>query len=80
MDPDQLADLNLHYCKFRNFPENFIFANSNKRHVCNVKNSLLGHDLPTSVNDSDFAISRGFTFTKLLEIKTLTKISKLTVF
>ena len=28
----------------RNFSENFIFANSVKRHICNVKNSLLGHD------------------------------------
>ena len=26
------------YCKFRNFRENFIFANSIKRHICDVKN------------------------------------------
>ena len=30
----------------------FIFANSVKRHICNVKNSRLEHDLATSVNDS----------------------------
>ena len=27
------------YCKFGNFRENFIFANSVKRHICDVKNS-----------------------------------------
>ena len=25
------------YCKFRNFRENFIFTNSVKRHICDVK-------------------------------------------
>ena len=42
--------------------------------------SRLGHDLSTSVNDSDFA--RDFIFTKnakFLENKTLTKISEITV-
>ena len=34
------------YCKFENFPENFIFAYSVKRHICDVKNSKLGHYLP----------------------------------
>ena len=34
-----------------------------KRHICDVGNSRLGHDLHhTSENDSDFAISRGFYF------------------
>ena len=37
--------INLEIC------ENFIFANSLKRHICDVKNSRLGHDLPISVND-----------------------------
>ena len=37
-------------CKFRNFCEGFIFPNSVKRHICDVINSQLGHDLPTSVN------------------------------
>ena len=30
------------YCKFGNFRENFIFANSVKRHICDVKNCDLG--------------------------------------
>ena len=33
-----------------------------KRHFCHVKNLRLGHDLPTSVNASDLAVSRGFYF------------------
>ena len=32
------------YCKFRNFRENFIFANSVKRHICDVIKLRLGHD------------------------------------
>ena len=39
------------YCKSGNFRENFIFANSVKRHICDVYNSGLRHDLPISVND-----------------------------
>ena len=39
------------YCKFRNFGDNFIFLKSIKRHICHVKNSRQGHDLPISVND-----------------------------
>ena len=34
------------YCKFRNFGENFIFSNSVKSHICDVKNLWLVHDLP----------------------------------
>ena len=30
--------------------EFFIFANNVKRHICDVNNSPLGHDLPLSVN------------------------------
>ena len=52
--------------KIRNFRENSIFANSIKIHICDVRNSRVGHDLPTSVNDSGFAISRGFIFAKVL--------------
>ena len=40
----------------------FFLANSVKRHICHAKNAQLGHDLPTSVNGSDFAISRGLYF------------------
>ena len=36
------------YCKFRNFCDNFIF---DKRHIGNVKNLQLGHDLPISIKD-----------------------------
>ena len=45
-----------HYCKFGNFRDNFIFANSMKKHICDVKKSRLGHNLPSSV----FAILRGY--------------------
>ena len=38
------------YYKFENFHENFVFENSVKRHICDVKSSRLGPDLPTSVN------------------------------
>ena len=51
-------------CKFGNFSENFIFANSFNKHICEVKNSGQEHDLPTSVNDSYFDISQGFYFIK----------------
>ena len=46
-----IALLNLTYCKYRNFRENFIFVISVKRHICGVKNSRLGNDVPISVND-----------------------------
>ena len=39
------------YCKFGNFRDNFIFVNSVKRHICDVKKSRLGHELPISVQD-----------------------------
>ena len=77
MRPTGLKDMRYMYCKFGNFRENIIFANSVKRHICDVKNLRLRHDLPISVNDTDFAISRGFYFTKYAkfrEYKTLAKI------
>ena len=52
-------------CLSGNFRENFIFANSVKRHTCDVKNLLLGHDLNISVIYSDFArilIARNFAY------------------
>ena len=61
--------VHLIYCKFENFRENFILA---KRHICDVKKSRLRHDLPISVNDSDFArilFSRNFAYAKLWNIK-----------
>ena len=62
------------YCKSGNFREHFIFANSVKRHICDVKNLQLGHALPISKRQIDFAISRGFYFRE-----TLAKISEFTV-
>ena len=45
-----------------------IFANSVKRHICHVKSSRLGPDLPTSVKDRVISpIQEGFTFMKLLK-------------
>ena len=66
------------------FRENFIFANSIKRHICHVNNSQLGHDIPISVNNRMILPFReGLNFMKLRiyefqENKTLTKISKFT--
>ena len=68
------------YCKCGNFCENFIFANIVKRHICYVKNSRLGHDLPRSVNDkSDFDISRGFYFHKTSHMRSFVKIKPLLI-
>ena len=54
------------YCKFGNFRENLIFAKSVKRHICDVKKSQTGHDLPISVNDRVISpIREGLIFTKL---------------
>ena len=41
------------FCKFRNFGKNFIFAKSDRRHICHIKILQLGHDLPASVNNSE---------------------------
>ena len=57
------------YCKFGNFRENFIFANSDKRHIWDVKNSRLGHDFREEL------FSRNFSYAKFSENKTLKKIS-----
>ena len=68
------------YGKFGNFRENF-FAKSVKRHICGVKNSLLWHDLPISINDRVISPFReDFVFTvPLSENKTLAIISDFTV-
>ena len=75
--------------KFGNFRENFIFANSIKRHISDVKNSRIRQDLPLSINDRVILPFReGFIFTKLRiceayakfrENKVLAKISEFTV-
>ena len=54
------------YCKFGKFRENFIFAKCVKSHICDVKNSRPGHDLPISVKDRGIARNHeDFIFTKL---------------
>ena len=56
----------MNYCKFGNFHENFIFANSIKIHICDVRNSRLVHDISVSVNDRVILpFCEGFNFTKL---------------
>ena len=48
------------------FRENFIFANSIKRHISDVKNSRLRQELPISINDRVIlSFHEGFISTKL---------------
>ena len=55
-----------YYCRFGNFRENFIFANSIKRHISDVKNSRLMQVIPISINDRVILpFLEGFIFTKL---------------
>ena len=62
------------YCKFGIFRENFIFANSVKRHICDVQVSRQMYDLPISVNDRVILPFRmGIIFAKLRENKILVK-------
>ena len=87
----QLKNVNLcirtiaRYCKSKNFLENFIFVNSAKRYIWDIKNLRLGHDLPRSVNDRVISAFRkdfvfmNFAYTKFHENKTLAKISQFTV-
>ena len=54
------------YSTFGKFCQNFIFPKSVKRHICDVKNSRLGHGIPISVNNRVISPFReGFIFTKL---------------
>ena len=53
-------------CKFGNFRENFNFLK--KSHVCEIKNSRLQHELPTSVNGIVIPPFReGFIFREIHE-------------
>ena len=62
--------INESYCKFRNFCANFIFANSVKRHFCELKKSQVEHDLPISVKDIEILpFPERFIFTKLRKCK-----------
>ena len=73
------------YYRFGNYRENFIFANSFKRHISDVKNSRLRQYLPISINDRvimPFArvlFSRNFSHAKFRENKVLARISEFTV-
>ena len=67
------------HCKFGNFRENFNFANSVKRQICDVKISRPGHDLPISVNDRNISPYCESFNAKFRENKTLPKISEFTV-
>ena len=56
----------IRYFRFGNFRENFIFANSIKRHIRDVKNSRFRQDLHLSINDRVIlAFREGFIITKL---------------
>ena len=74
------------YYKLGNFRENFIFANSVKRHICHGKKSRLGHNLNTSVNDRVICHFTRVNFHETSQLrsfcenKTLEKISEFTVF
>ena len=47
-----------------------MFVNCVKRHICHVKNWLLGHDLHAPVNDRVISpFHKGFIFSKLGEAK-----------
>ena len=60
------GEVEIIYCRFGNFRENFIFANNIKRHMSDVKNSRLRQDLPTSLNERVILPFReGFIFTQL---------------
>ena len=65
------------YCRFGNFCENFIFVNSIKRHISDVKNSQLRQDLPISINEKvilpfrEGFISRNFAYAKYRKNKVL---------
>ena len=64
------------------FRDNFIFANSVKRHICDVQIWRPRRDLPILVNDRVISLfCEGLYFTKLriCENKTLAKISEITV-
>ena len=73
----------LYYCKVGIFREIVIFVNCVKRHICEVKNSRLGHDLPISVNDKVIQPFReDFIFTKLRirEVLRKTNLAKISEF
>ena len=63
------------YCRFGNFRENFIFANSIKIHISGVKYSRLRQDLPISIIDKVILpFSRGFYFHETSHMRSFAKI------
>ena len=64
------------YCKFENFAIISFSRIKIERHVCDVKNSRLENDLPTSVNSSDFAIfCEVFIFRETSQMRSFNKIN-----
>ena len=64
------------YCKLENVRENLIFTNNIERHICDVKKSRTGHDLPISVNDRVISpIHKALIFTKLRICEVLQKLN-----
>ena len=54
------------YRRFGNFRENFIFVNSIKRQISDVKNLRLRQDVPISINNRVILpFCKGFIFMKL---------------
>ena len=54
--------------------------NNVKRHIYNVKNAQLVHDLPATVNNGVISLfHKGFVFMKFCKNKTLAKILEFTV-
>ena len=64
----------LWYCKFGNFRVNFIFANSVKRHICDVKIANRVWFTYISNRQSDIANSRGFDFHETSHMRSFAKI------
>ena len=64
-----------------NICKNFIFKNTFKGYICHIKNSWLGHDLPTSVNGRVISpFCKGSVLTKFHKNKSLAKICEITVY
>ena len=61
-------------CKSWNFCENFTFANSIKRHICDAKKSWLGMINILSKQHSDFGILWGFYFHETSHMRSFAKI------
>ena len=70
-----ICTLQSKYSKSGNFRDNLIFANSVKIRICDAERSRLGHDLPISLRQSDFGISRGFYFHETSHMRSFAKIN-----